>query len=142
MAFTARLRCSYLFSLMVLMTVLFLFVLSMPAHAQSIEWSRDIGTNLDDELTAVAASPSAIYVTGDTRGTFPGQSCVGTNDHDGFLGAYDKLGNQVWIRQFGSANGGGYTTQFILFSGTTGQTFTGNLRFSQQSGAPLGVTVR
>ena len=40
------------------------------------------------------------------------------------------------------ANGGGYTTQFILFSGTTGQTSTGNLGFFQQSGAPLGVTVR
>ena len=38
-------------------------------------------------------------------------------------------------------NGGGYTTQFILFSGTAGQASTGNLRFFNQSGAPLNLNV-
>jgi hypothetical protein len=39
-------------------------------------------------------------------------------------------------------NGGGYTTQFILFSGTAGQTSTGNMRFYNQSGNPLPVSLR
>jgi hypothetical protein len=38
-------------------------------------------------------------------------------------------------------NGGGYTTQFILFSGTAGQAAAGNLRFFDQTGAPLNLVV-
>jgi len=36
-------------------------------------------------------------------------------------------------------NGGGYTTQFILFSGSSGQAGTGNLSFFAQDGTPLGL---
>jgi hypothetical protein len=39
------------------------------------------------------------------------------------------------------ANGGGYTTQFILFSGTAGQSSSGNLRLLKQDGTPLNLTV-
>jgi hypothetical protein len=39
-------------------------------------------------------------------------------------------------------NGEGYTTQFILFSGTAGQTATGSMRFYQQNGTPLPVSLR
>jgi len=38
-------------------------------------------------------------------------------------------------------NGGGYTTQFVLFSGTAGQASTGNLKFFKQDGTPLSLTV-
>ena len=38
-------------------------------------------------------------------------------------------------------NGGGYTTQFILFSGTAGQTSGGNLRFVRQDGTSFNLTV-
>ena len=38
-------------------------------------------------------------------------------------------------------NGGGYTTQFILFSGTAGQASSGNLKFFKQDGTPLNLTV-
>jgi hypothetical protein len=38
-------------------------------------------------------------------------------------------------------NGGGYTTQFILFSGTAGQASGGNLKFFKQDGTPLNLTV-
>ena len=37
------------------------------------------------------------------------------------------------------ANGGGYTTQFILFSGTSGQVSSGNLRFFRQDGTPFNL---
>jgi hypothetical protein len=35
------------------------------------------------------------------------------------------------------ANGGGFTTQFVLFSGTANQTSAGNLLFFGQDGAPI-----
>lgn len=38
-------------------------------------------------------------------------------------------------------NGGGYTTQFILFSGVAGQTTTGNLRFFKQDGSSFSLTL-
>jgi hypothetical protein len=38
-------------------------------------------------------------------------------------------------------NGGGYTTQFILFSGTAGQTSNGALHFFTQSGSAFNLTV-
>jgi hypothetical protein len=39
-------------------------------------------------------------------------------------------------------NGDGYTTQFVLFSGTAGQTATGTMRFYTQGGASLPVKLR
>jgi hypothetical protein len=39
-------------------------------------------------------------------------------------------------------NGDGYTTQFVLFSGTAGQAATGLIRFYTQAGAPLPVKLR
>lgn len=38
-------------------------------------------------------------------------------------------------------NGGGYTTQFILFSGSAGQSSSGNLRFTKQDGSSLSLTL-
>jgi hypothetical protein len=40
------------------------------------------------------------------------------------------------------ADGGGFTTQFILFSGVAGQISTGALSFIGQQGQPLNLTVR
>ncbi len=40
------------------------------------------------------------------------------------------------------ADGGGYTTQFILFSGTAGQNASGVVRFFDQSGQPLPLTMQ
>ena len=40
------------------------------------------------------------------------------------------------------ANGGGFTTQFILFSGTNGQTSNGNLLFINSDSSPLMLSTR
>jgi hypothetical protein len=40
------------------------------------------------------------------------------------------------------ADGGGYTTQFILFNGGTDQASSGSLRFFAQSGQPIGLAVQ
>ena len=39
-------------------------------------------------------------------------------------------------------DGGGYTTEFILFSGSAGQSSSGNLRFFGQSGQSVSLTLR
>jgi len=39
------------------------------------------------------------------------------------------------------ADGGGYTTQFVLFSGTAGQSSSGTLQLYSQSGQSLGLTL-
>jgi len=39
------------------------------------------------------------------------------------------------------ADSGGYTTQFILFSGTTGQAASGSLRWYSSSGQPLNLSI-
>jgi hypothetical protein len=40
------------------------------------------------------------------------------------------------------ANGGGYTTQFVLFSGSSGQASSGSLQFFNQGGATLPLSVQ
>jgi hypothetical protein len=40
------------------------------------------------------------------------------------------------------ADGSGYSTQFILFSGIAGQSTTGNLRFFAPNGQPMNVNIR
>jgi len=40
------------------------------------------------------------------------------------------------------ADGGGYSTQFILYSGSTSQSTTGNLNFFSSSGQPINVNIR
>jgi hypothetical protein len=39
------------------------------------------------------------------------------------------------------ADGGGYTTQFVLFSGTAGQTASGSLVFFAQDGTSLAISL-
>jgi hypothetical protein len=39
-------------------------------------------------------------------------------------------------------NGGGYTTQFVLFSGTAGQATGGNIRFYRQNGTSMPLSLR
>jgi hypothetical protein len=47
--------------------------------------------------------------------------------------------NEVLFPQI--VNGGGFTTQFILFSGANGQASSGNLKFFSFDGTPLSLTV-
>jgi hypothetical protein len=64
-------------------------------------WSRAIGTGSEDRASAIAVHASGVYVAGATDGALPGQASVG--DSDNFLRKYDLDGNEVWTRQFGTA---------------------------------------
>jgi uncharacterized protein (TIGR03437 family) len=94
-----------------------LLLQSVAAYAQDFDWVREFGTNRDDQVNAVAASLSGVYVGGNTIGIFPGQA--GTlNDIDAFVARYDNAGNQLWVRQFGSTTVESDTVQGIAADGT------------------------
>ena len=64
-------------------------------------WAREFGTQAADESRSVAVDGMGNpYVSGMTRGTFPGQTPSGGR-FDSFLRKYDSEGNELWTRQFG-----------------------------------------
>lgn len=64
-------------------------------------WVRQFGSASDDRAWGIAGTGGALFVTGETRGTLPGQASAGLQD--GFLRRYDTDGNTVWTRQLGTA---------------------------------------
>jgi hypothetical protein len=73
-----------------------------PAIAQDVEWMRQFGTAENDGADAIATdSWGHIYVAGHTAGVMPGQKSRGSRDL--FLARYDAAGEQMWVRQFGTA---------------------------------------
>ena len=71
-------------------------------------WTKQIGTTADDSGYGITIDKNGnLYIYGQTAGSLPGQTNKGQGDI--FLGKYDTLGNQIWLRQFGSPqfNGAG-----------------------------------
>jgi len=62
----------------------------------NLVWNRTFGTPQFDYAFAVALDASGIYVGGQTFGTFPDQTNMGS----GYVRKYDHDGNAVWTRQF------------------------------------------
>ncbi len=64
-------------------------------------WTRLLGTSADDTAHAVAVDANGnIFVTGETAGALaPGATVQG---RDLFLARYDRDGNLLWVRQYGS----------------------------------------
>jgi len=75
------------------------FVRKYDAEGREI-WTRQFGTGGMDAAYGIAAVDGAVYVSGSTEGTLPGQSSAG--DLDAFVRKYDADGNEVWTRQFGT----------------------------------------
>jgi beta-propeller repeat-containing protein len=66
-------------------------------------WTRQFGTVASDTVSAVAVdSRGAVYVAGETEGALPTQTSAGLRD--AFIRKYDRSGNEVWSRQFGTSN--------------------------------------
>ena len=70
-------------------------------------WARQFGTPDEDRALDVAASPGGTaYLVGWSRGVFPRQDDVPERSvlvrRDGFVRAYDGMGEQLWTRQFGT----------------------------------------
>ena len=80
-------------------------------------WTRQFGTPSFEILqgaVAFDATPGyeGVYVVGTTEGTFPGQ--VSSGGRDAYVVMFDRSGNRVWTRQFGSTS-----TDSALGVGTT-----------------------
>jgi len=67
----------------------------------NVLWTRQFGTAESDTATALAADASGVYVAGHTAGALQGTNLGST---DAFVRKYDATGNEVWTRQFGTAN--------------------------------------
>lgn len=64
-------------------------------------WTHQFGTDVLDYAYGVAVdSPGNAYVVGHTNGTLPGQ--ISSGNKDAFIRKYDRTGNELWTRQFGT----------------------------------------
>lgn len=67
----------------------------------TVLWTRQFGTDGNDQVAAaVVARNGDVYVAGSTTSAFEGSNLGST---DAFLGRFDKDGNVLWFRQFGTA---------------------------------------
>lgn len=85
-------------SLLALVTVLML--VPGAALAQTTVWVVQFGTPEYEEAWGPLVTDDAVYVSGWTEGTLPGETSAGVTD--GFLLAYDLDGNELWTTQFGT----------------------------------------
>lgn len=76
------------------------FVGKLNATDGAILWVRQLGTALYDEVKAVAAETSGVYIGGFTESAFPGKS--NPSGGDAFIAKYDHSGNQLWLQQLGT----------------------------------------
>ena len=93
------------------------------ARAQSIDWTRQLGSTEYDVAWGVVATDTDVYIDGFTTGELPGQTSVG--GYDGFLTRIDAAGNEVWTIQFGTARDDVVVALGMDATGlyVTGQTF-------------------
>lgn len=85
-------------------------------------WTRQFGTPEADEVTAIAADASGVYLAGTSSGAMGGQTRAGGSD--AFVARYDLDGRPVWVRQFGTADyddalGVAVTAQGVYVVGNT-----------------------
>ncbi len=67
-------------------------------------WMRHFGISQFSQANGVAVDQDDnVFITGQIAGALPGQTGFGSND--GFLRAYDKNGEELWTRQFGTDGG-------------------------------------
>ena len=75
------------------------FLRKYDASGSTYEWTKQFGTGWYDRATEVVVAPDGyIYVSGYVD--YP-QSQGG--DNQAFLRKYDSAGNEIWVREFGSA---------------------------------------
>jgi Ca2+-binding RTX toxin-like protein len=66
------------------------------------QWTRQFGTTSHDSGQDMAMDTAGAYLTGHTRGAFPGQTHEGAKDV--WVGKYDNDGNGQWTLQFGTTS--------------------------------------
>jgi outer membrane protein assembly factor BamB len=76
------------------------FVRKYDAEGREL-WTRQFGTRNMEDVTGIVADDTGVYVAGTTLGVLPGQTGAGRADL--FVRKYDAEGNDLWTRQFGTA---------------------------------------
>ena len=66
-------------------------------------WTRQFGTNEDDEAGAIAADSTGVIVVGTTTGALRGTNAP--EDPDAIVRRYNRSGGVVFTKQFGTAKG-------------------------------------
>ena len=67
----------------------------------SVQWTKLIGSNLDDQANAITFSTNdAIYITGNTYGSIDGQQSLGRTDV--FISKFNTKGEKLWTKLIGS----------------------------------------
>lgn len=95
-------------------------------------WTRQFGTSDSDSALSVSIHSSGVYVTGNTRGAFPGEPNLGESDT--YIRKYDVDGNFLWTDQFGTetfdhATGIFGTSDGVYVSGSTNGVLPGQRSF-------------
>lgn len=67
----------------------------------AIVWTRQSGTTAFEHFNAIAVDHFGIYAVGHSDGTQPGQTSAG--GFDAYVRRYNRNGQFVWTRQFGTA---------------------------------------
>ena len=85
-------------------------------------WTTQVGTSGTDDLRSLATRRNGILAAGSTDAVFPGASNQG--GLDGFASRFDRDGDEIWTRQFGSAGddrsvGVGVTSTVVVVAGST-----------------------
>ncbi len=71
------------------------------AEAQDVIWARQFGTAGGDFVGGLCGDVEGVYVVGQVRGSLPGQTLAG--ESDAFIRRYSLDGEELWTRQFGTA---------------------------------------
>ncbi len=66
----------------------------------NLVWTREFGTETGAIAYGVATGGDGVYVVGEADGTFPGQAQ--DFSPDAYVIKFDRDGNQIWLREFGT----------------------------------------
>jgi hypothetical protein len=83
----------------------------------NVLWTRQFGTSVDEEPGAIAADATGIIVVGTTWGALRGTNTP--DDADAIVRRYDRSGNVVFTRQFGTSSADSATAVAIDGAGFT-----------------------
>ena len=90
--------------------------ISRYTHEGTKVWSTLLATSGDDLAHEITADETGLYMSGQTSGTFPGQTYAG-GSYDSWVAKYDRNGVQQWLREFGTA---GPDYAYGIFANTSG----------------------
>ncbi|MFL5738387.1 MAG: hypothetical protein ACJ76P_13810 [Actinomycetota bacterium] len=92
----------------------------------TLRWLRQFGTSAGDDGSAIAGDGSAVYVSGETKGAFPGR--INNGGGDAYVRKINSNGSTAWTRQFGTTGtdtgmGVAVNGSSVFVTGSTGGTF-------------------